>query len=668
MSKLDFAKDPSGVSALIETLEMVESSRSNLRTGWTRWLEWCRELGVGPLEAGGPELLGYLQGDHPDNSKICVLKAVTFGYEKSGLLSPTWDMGVRRFRGMQDVGDRPLADYSPRDQRMLKLRTDDYLRVCRENGRTAVPASAGDVGAFLLRLSEQYSVGGVMMGKIAVWHLHRDQGLENITKHPVVSEALVECRRRCDARKGQPRPRSPQVRVQRARYERNLKAWCDGEGIDGEGIDVFDVTPLDAVRYLESFDGSLTLDIRIRGLSDLYEGRDNPFGSDEVDGWRQEYLARVPEMRAMREAEEARRAEAPDPALEYTGRKLGDGWLKPGLTAEDRALVEQTLDSRVSDATRRAYFDRGWKGFARWFGERDIEVDDIESEHVATYMARRGQEVVYSTASRELTGIIFVLDGLVDGGVNPAESAEVFEVLDGLHGAERQKRLRSSQLFPIRERHYRELVERRMEVPPWNKEWVARIYNLVDIALVGFGRDGMLRGTEMCTAVKSDLEKMGSGTGRLYIPRSKTDPYAEGASVHISQRSMGDVERMWDAMVSAGLWDEHEERIFPMKRSWISERIKEAAARLGLVGEYGSHSLRIGMAQDLAVAGFSLPMIMSAGRWKLAESPADYIRGLVPEEFAVARLHEMWHRGEKRVERDMRPYDVLWTYQGLRVG
>ena len=61
-------------------------------------------------------------------------------------------------------------------------------------------------------------------------------------------------------------------------------------------------------------------------------------------------------------------------------------------------------------------------------------------------------------------------------------------------------------------------------------------------------------------------------------------------------------------------------------------------------------------------------MIMSAGRWKLPEMPAYYIRGLVPEEFAIARLHEMWHRGEERSERDVKTYDVLWTYQGLRVG
>ena len=57
----------------------------------------------------------------------------------------------------------------------------------------------------------------------------------------------------------------------------------------------------------------------------------------------------------------------------------------------------------------------------------------------------------------------------------------------------------------------------------------------------------------------------------------------------------GDVARMWEAMVNAELWDEHEERIFPMKRSSISQRIKDAVVRLGLEGKYGSHSLRIGM-------------------------------------------------------------------------
>ena len=662
MSGLDFAKDPSGVSVLIETGAMVQSTRSNRRTGWRYWLEWCRELGVGPLEARGPELIGFLQGDHTENAKNCVLKALCFGYEKSGLLSPTWDMEVRRFRGMKDVGDRPLADYSPGDQRMLKLRTDDYLRWCRENGRTAVSASAEDVGAFLLRLAEQYSFNMVALGSVAVWHLHREQGFEDITKHPVVSEAMAECRRRCADRKGQPRPRSPQVRAQRSGYAQNWRSWCEGEGID-----VFGAMPRDAVRYLESFDGSLSLYNRVVGLSDLYEGRDNPFASCEVTSWLREYLAWVPEMRARQKVEEARRAEVPDPALELTGRKLGDGWLKRGLTAEDRALVEQVLDSRLSQATRRAYYDQGWKGFARWLKERGVTVGEIESEHVAAYLAHRGQKVVVSTLSRELCGIIFVLDGLLGGGENPAESAEVFGVLEGMRGTARHKRLRASQLLPIRERHYRQLVERRMEVPPWNKEWEARLYSLVDIALVGFGRDGMLRGTELCTALKSDLEDMGGGAGRLYIPRSKNDEDGVGVPVYISQRSMGDVARMGDAMVTAGLWDEHEERIFPLKRSWISQRIKDAAARLGLEGKYGSHSLRIGMAQDLAVAGFSLPMIMSAGRWKTPEMPAYYIRGLVPEEFAVARLHEMWHRGEERAERDLMPYDVLWAYQGLRV-
>ena len=94
---------------------------------------------------------------------------------------------------------------------------------------------------------------------------------------------------------------------------------------------MFGATPRGAVRYLESFDGSLSLDHRIMGLGDLYEGRDNPFASDEVACWRRKYLARLPEMRARLKAEEARRAGTLDQALKLTGRKLG------GRVAETRS-------------------------------------------------------------------------------------------------------------------------------------------------------------------------------------------------------------------------------------------------------------------------------------------------------------------------------------------
>ena len=78
----------------------------------------------------------------------------------------------------------------------------------------------------------------------------------------------------------------------------------------------------------------------------------------------------------------------------------------------------------MRDATRRDYFNRGWKPFARWLEERRIEIAKVEAEHVEAYLARRGQQVVASTASWELRGIAFVLEclvsnGLLDVGVNP---------------------------------------------------------------------------------------------------------------------------------------------------------------------------------------------------------------------------------------------------------
>ena len=88
----------------------------------------------------------------------------------------------------------------------------------------------------------------------------------------------------------------------------------------------------------------------------------------------------------------------------------------------------------------------------------------------------------------------------------------------------------------------------------------------------------------------------------------------------------------------------------------------------GLEGDFGTHSFRIGIAQELAVAGFGLVLIMQAGRWTSPEMPAYYIRGLKASESAVAELHRMMADGRFRAEEDAKGYDVLSTYYAVRFG
>lgn len=53
-------------------------------------------------------------------------------------------------------------------------------------------------------------------------------------------------------------------------------------------------------------------------------------------------------------------------------------------------------------------------------------------------------------------------------------------------------------------------------------------------------------------------------------------------------------------------------------------------------GDYSSHSLRIGAAQDLLAAGNSLAAIMEGGRWKSPEMVLRYVRHLLASRGAMA--------------------------------
>ena len=60
--------------------------------------------------------------------------------------------------------------------------------------------------------------------------------------------------------------------------------------------------------------------------------------------------------------------------------------------------------------------------------------------------------------------------------------------------------------------------------------------------------------------------------------------------------------------------------------SFLRRRLQQAGRAAGLPGwrDITGHSGRVGMAQDLSAAGFALPELMTAGRWKSPRMPARY--------------------------------------------
>ena len=107
-----------------------------------------------------------------------------------------------------------------------------------------------------------------------------------------------------------------------------------------------------------------------------------------------------------------------------------------------------------------------------------------------------------------------------------------------------------------------------------------------------------------------DLSRSGDGTGSLILPRSNTDKFGRGESTYVSAVALEHLDVMRDLRHFHGEGEREDELIFGITVSGMGLFIQRACAAAGLVGSFGTHSMRIGGAQELASRGFSLPMIM----------------------------------------------------------
>ena len=135
-------------------------------------------------------------------------------------------------------------------------------------------------------------------------------------------------------------------------------------------------------------------------------------------------------------------------------------------------------------------------------------------------------------------------------------------------------------------------------------------------------RDGLLRVSEAAALRWGDVELAGDGSGRIRIPESKTDQEAEGVVVYLGPVAVEALLaiRPEEAVIDAVT------PVFNLHPDTIRRRLQQAARAAGLPDwrDITGHSGRVGMAQDLSAAGFALPELMTAGRWKSLRMRARY--------------------------------------------
>lgn len=151
-----------------------------------------------------------------------------------------------------------------------------------------------------------------------------------------------------------------------------------------------------------------------------------------------------------------------------------------------------------------------------------------------------------------------------------------------------------------------------------------------DAALLSVGYDTLCRSAELSWMRVEDVHLE---EAKIYIPRSKSDPFGDGRVATISASTIARVaDWLEDCSLEEGplFRGLHTGKIgrTPLGTSSIRRLIKSAALRAGLTAEallLSGHSMRVGAAQDLLASGYDTLAIMTAGGWKSTNVVARYV-------------------------------------------
>mgnify|MGYP003382424906 FL=1 len=170
---------------------------------------------------------------------------------------------------------------------------------------------------------------------------------------------------------------------------------------------------------------------------------------------------------------------------------------------------------------------------------------------------------------------------------------------------------------------------------------------LRDAALISVGYDTLCRSSELSEMRVEHVRFHEDRSVSILIPRSKADTAGVGRVAYVSPETACLLARwMTEARLTGGplFRSLHLARVAdgPLVTSSIRRLIKRAAERagLGISSALSGHSMRVGAAQDMLVAGFDALAIMQAGGWKSANVVLRYI-----ENAATRSLHNSrWER------------------------
>ena len=595
--------------------------RSEKNAGWNRWKGWTLVEGIDPFGATEEDVARFVREYEGMTRKRAkdACAAIFWVYRELGIPYVLKSKVIAEAKRGVPTSVRVRNRETPYMKRWL----EKFKIWCDLYEVEHLPASVGDVLKFLRQLEPGYQRRTLLDVAVVIGLCHSDNGFDDPVQSEAVQSALKGMKGKIIEGDGR-RLRSLKGVTARAEWFE----WCLERGMKPDDADAEQFCEF----LSEAKENYGAVDDRLRFVTELYRGG-VPGQGGSVEGALRDFLESSFGGEVVVESELAAIADSMDKAVLCWNQ---DAEVDGHLTEEDLARVNGFMEASVP---RKTYlrFQRDWAKFKEWCTDPKREIVPLKAgpSAVCGYLSFKAERLEASSVRAMRDSLLWWFSNfrLED---NPVDTIAVKRVMKGIQNEFGRP---AGQMSPIRHKDYESIMSVASERRGGESRDAALLRGAVDVAIIGLLRDGMLRCGEAARARWEHLERQMDGGGALLIPRSKNDQQGEGAVVRVSPERMDALDYMQD--IRRALQYERSKRpeIFTLSSTNLYIHVREACEWAGLVIQYGTHSCRIGMAQDLASAGFTVLQVMAAGRWKNPRMPAYYIRNIELMDGAVAQYY-----------------------------
>ncbi|WP_419926733.1 tyrosine-type recombinase/integrase [Candidatus Poriferisocius sp.] len=325
-------------------------------------------------------------------------------------------------------------------------------------------------------------------------------------------------------------------------------------------------------------------------------------------------------------------------------------------------LIAHAKEAAIAENTRKTY-RTGWNSWAHWASERGHSTLPADPWHLQGWLAtlfRDGKRP--TTLQTYLAAVSYVHREIA--GHNPAHDPEVRVLLSGLSQMAVADGVTPKQAAPLRWDCICAILKSayiprnnqpggRLETPQQAQQRAK-----IGIAMVTVAHNAALRCWELLALTWDDIKlSEDRECATVWIRRSKTDQTGKGAAAPISAIAYQALIRIKPPNAQPG------DRIFNFSASTLNRRIKAAAEAAGLdPANISSHSLRVGLAQDLTAKGTPTHGLMLAGRWTSQTTPTHYTRRLAAQHTPAAQYLKTLQSPEAETDPEQQafPASAAW--------